>query len=532
MHSHSTPASITPLPDTATVVDFLRQTGAYPESTRHVEVVETHISWIFLTDRFAYKLKKPVRFEFADMSTLAARRDACHEEVRLNRRLAADVYLKVLPVTIAAHGRLALGGTATPVDWVVKMRRLSADQTLDRLIRDNRLSTDQIHLIALMLADFYTQAAPKIVLPEPYHAGIERHVQANAAELARPEHAADPTQVRRIHAAQLRYLRLQRAVFDSRVCDGRIVEGHGDLRPEHIYFEGQRPLVIDCVEFSAELRTLDVADDLSFLAMECDRIGAEQVGRSVIDAYRCRSGDLIPDALLAFYMAYRACVRAKVAALRGRQLSPAERGPTATLLAEYLALADNYIRRLGPPLVVVMHGLMGTGKSTLASALSETLALEVLSTDVVRHELFSRAAQSAGYNEGNYAPQFRARVYDELLSRARQHLERGMSVILDGAFLSEDRRRAAFKLAEQAGAAALLIRCHCDPAEAKQRIAARIEAGQSPSEARPEFFTAQEREDEPSSGWPHVSIDTTMSLSEQIDTVFQHLTIASARKAN
>ena len=332
MQSLTSESTIMPGQSTEDIVDFLRRPAIYPDRTDDVHVIETHISWIFLTDRFAYKLKKPVHFEFVDFSTVIARRKACEEEVRLNRRLAADVYLKVMPVTIGARGQLVLGGEGTPVDWVVTMRRLPAEVTLERLASESRLTREHVNLIATTIADFYTQAAPLIVVPDQYRAAIERHVRANAAELARMEYSVDEAQVRRIHAAQLRFLRLRQSLFDERAIDGRIVEGHGDLRPEHIYLEGNRPLIIDCVEFSPELRRLDVADELSFLAMECDRLGIGWVGSQVIDFYRRRSGDSLPDSLVAFYKAYRACVRAKVAGLRAHQLSPDERGRTVDLL--------------------------------------------------------------------------------------------------------------------------------------------------------------------------------------------------------
>ncbi|HVU87971.1 MAG TPA: hypothetical protein VHD36_11670, partial [Pirellulales bacterium] len=346
---------------------MLADPASYPEAPRKVEVIETHISCVFLTEMVVYKLKKPVRFEFVDFSTAEARRHACEEEVRLNRRLARDTYLGVVPIMRDATGRLALGGDGEAVDWVVAMRRLPAERMLDMRMRDGSVTESDVTDLAQVLGDFYAAAPAMAVDPEDYREELEAHVRANCADLSAATKNDELTRVRRSHAAQLQFLALHAPALNARVRSGRVIDGHGDLRPEHVCLT-EPPVVFDCLEFDARLRRLDVADELSFFVMECDRLGAGRIGRQVRAACLVRCGDAPPAQLLHFYQAYRACVRAKVAALRAKQLSGDARTEARREMADYLRLADEYGRDFSRPLLVVVSGLMGSGKSTLARA--------------------------------------------------------------------------------------------------------------------------------------------------------------------
>jgi aminoglycoside phosphotransferase family enzyme/predicted kinase len=515
-------AEIDEMSGCARVVEMLAQPAAYAERPVRVECVETHISLVFLTDRFAYKLKKPVRFDFLDFSTVALRHAACKEEIRLNRRLAPHVYLDVVPIT-SDHGRLRLGGTGPPVDWVVKMRRLPAERTVDRLIRSGELTDGQVHQIGLLLTDFYQQLPPVALRTDEYRREIEAHVLGNRDELMNTRHGLDANVARRVHEAQLRFLRLCPELLDDRVCDGRIVDGHGDLRPEHIYLAPQ-PTVIDCLEFNAELRQLDVADELSFLAMECAALDAERVGDAIIKHYRERSGDQPGAELLSFYKCYRACVRAKVWALRAEQLDGDARQTALESAARYLRLADRYRAQLGSPLMLVVRGLTGTGKSTLAAAVAGSLGIELLQTDAIRRELFGPSASPADYDAAIYEPQNRARVYDEMFRRAESLLAAGFSVVLDGTFLAADARSRAVALADRYRACPLLVRCHCPDELAAERIESRLATGRSISESRPNILARQKQADEPDPpGLRSVAVDTAQAVPEIIAAVFGEL---------
>jgi aminoglycoside phosphotransferase family enzyme/predicted kinase len=499
------------------LVDLLLRPAVYPERPGRVELVETHISWVFLTDRFVYKLKKPVRFDFLDYSTPEARQRACRDECQLNQRLAPDVYLGVLPITIDYKGRIVIGGSGRAIDWLVKMRRLPADRMLDELIRTGRLGDAESERLAGWLAGHYHRLSPIFMEAGDYRAAIERHVRSNRAELLSAQHGLPTELIKRCHAAQLRFLVLDKAQFAARVCDGRIVDGHGDLRPEHVCLDAE-PIVFDCVEFNAELRRVDVADELAFLAMECEHLGAERVGQRILDAYRQQSHDHFSAALEKFYKCYRACVRAKVAALAAAQ-APA---PTADRRAlGYLALADRYAAQLGPPTVIVVGGLMGSGKSTLACSLAELLGSEWLSTDAIRRELLGASPAPAAFGEGLYSPELRTQVYNELFQRTELLLRAQVSVVLDGTFLTAAQREAAMGLARAAGAVPLVVRCACPAEVAMERIEQR--AAGSLSEARRDLYAAQQSGEEPFDGGNILTVDTTMPLRVQESAVLDAL---------
>ncbi|MBI2826288.1 MAG: AAA family ATPase [Planctomycetia bacterium] len=512
----------------AAVRRLLAEPGTYPDRPSKVDLIETHISCVFVTDQLVYKLKKPVHFEFVDFSTALARHTACEEEVRLNRRLAPHVYLDVLPITEGAGGGLALGGSGTPIDWVVRMRRLPIERTLEARVRAGILSPDEVAALARVLGDFYAKAPPLAIDPNEYRGAIEAHVRANLRDLAENPNADQRDRSRAVHAAQLEFLTLRPAVFDARVEAGAIIDGHGDLRPEHCCLTDP-PVVFDCLEFDPRLRRLDVADELAFLAVECQRLGAAWVGEQVLEACLARRGDRPPDALVAFYKSYRACVRAKVAVLRAAQLPPDKARHALDEATGYLRLADEHTREFARPIAIVTSGLMGSGKSTLAGALAEKFALDVLSTDAIRRDLFGAPDERADYAAGRYAPEGRRRVYDELLRRAEATLAARRGVILDATFLSAELLRRAVSMARTAEASALVVRCECPDAVARGRIAARIATGKGLSDARPEFFDEQLAELEAiPPDVPHLMVDTTAPLVERIDAVVARLRAATA----
>lgn len=505
------------------IVQLLQQPTAYAERPKQVQTIETHISWVFLTERYAYKLKKPVSFDFLDFSTAELREQACREELRLNRRLAPDVYIDVAPISPDQFGRLRLGGKGTPIDWVVKMRRLSAEHSLDKLIQTRQLRSSDIHVLARALVEFYGQLPPLTVRIDEYRQQLEQHIHANHHELLTSEYGFSVALLERLHEQQMRLLRLAPELLDDRVRDGRIVEGHGDLRPEHVYFES-RPTIIDCVEFNSELRSLDVLDELAYLAMECDLLGAESIGKQIVSYYQQGSADHAPLEVFGFYKLYRACVRAKVLSLRSLQVA-ADIGQSLLEQAErYLQLATNYCNTLGPPLLVVVRGLPGSGKSTLARALTESLKIELLQTDAIRRELFKPPLDDAGYGEQHYNPRAREQVYQEMFRRASNLLDARQSVVLDGTFLSTEQRRRAVKLALKHDSKPLIVRCTCPKDVSLGRIVTRQASGTSLSEARPDFFDKQEQAEEPDpSGLPVLTVNTTEGLPTLQRYVFTRL---------
>jgi aminoglycoside phosphotransferase family enzyme len=297
------------------VVAFLHRREAYREATTTVTAIETHMSWVFLTDAYAYKLKKPIRTGGLDLSTPQRRRANCDEEVRLNRRLAPEVYLGVLALTRHADGTLALDGTGEPIDWLVRMRRLPAAKMLDLVITGAGASAaeGEVRATARHVAHFYRTAPPEAISGPGYRAALAEGTRQDARELTQARYGLPRGRVEVLANAQLAMLAAHPSLFDRRADAGRIVEGHGDLRPEHI-FVGSPPAVIDCLEFDRSLRLLDPSDELSFLSLECERLGDARVGEWFLDAYREATGDAPPPSLLHFYRVYRALRRSTIAA--------------------------------------------------------------------------------------------------------------------------------------------------------------------------------------------------------------------------
>lgn len=327
---------------TAAKVALLRQTGSYPDHPQVVEVIETHMSWVFLTLDFAYKLKKPVRYDYLDFRTLAARKHYCEEEVRLNHRLAGSVYLAVVPLALNASGAVQLDGEGTPVDWLVKMRRLPANRMLDWVLSHGTATAEDAREVATRLGEFYLTLPPAPVAADEYRSRLGREIEECEHELCVPAFAQPVAQVRKICLAQRRLLEQNPLLFDRRVEEGRIVEGHGDLRPEHVCLV--QPLaIIDCLEFSREFRTLDTASEIGFLALECERLGAPDFAGILIGAYSEVTGDRLGAALLHFYQSCSACVRAKITVWHLREAIYRDSPKWLERANRYLQLAEQHM---------------------------------------------------------------------------------------------------------------------------------------------------------------------------------------------
>ena len=292
-------------------VAFLSDPASYPHQPKSVERIETHMSWVFLTDRFVYKLKKPIRLAFLDFRSLDARRRNCETEVALNRRLAHDVYLGTVAITRSKVGTLELGGDGEAVDWLVKMRRLPSAQMLDQAIRNGTVRDSDIERVATLLATFYKGATPIEMSGADYRADFRARIDSDLEILEDPCFNLPHDIVARVTDKQRHYLESAAAVFDRRAADNRLIEAHGDLRPEHVCL-GDPPHIIDCLEFKRSFRILDPVDELAFLSMECDFLGADFIQPVLFRTYRTLTGDNPPAALISFYKSYRACLRAKL----------------------------------------------------------------------------------------------------------------------------------------------------------------------------------------------------------------------------
>lgn len=333
-----------PKPASADKLAFLRWPGAYADAPREVSTRETHMSWLFLAGNRVYKLKKPVRFPFLDFSTLARRELACRAELALNRRLARDVYLGVAPLT-AGPGGLSIGGDGIVVDWLVVMRRLREAGTLEHAIVSGSLQQTQLDDLVSVLTRFYRIARRVFISPDRHLAGWRRNLAFNRRVLLEPRLRLPAGLIRYIDGVQRRFLAERGALLRQRAVGRHIVDGHGDLRPEHIWLD-HAVRIIDCLEFNPSLRAVDPLDEVAFLCLECERLGsrwaADYLRRRMSRALRARADD----PLFPFYRCYRATLRASLAIAHLLEPDPRTPEKWPPLAETYLRFAQADARRL------------------------------------------------------------------------------------------------------------------------------------------------------------------------------------------
>ena len=305
------------------------------------------MSWVFLTGERAYKLKKPVKYPFLDFSTLSAREADCREEVRLNRRLAPDVYLGVMPLALGADGQLALGDKGEIVDWLVMMRQLPADKMLDHAITHATVTPSQINAVAELLSRFYRALEPADLTPEEYVTHFAREQETNHSLLSDERFDLPETAVNTVLSRIEAIITSEPELLMLRARDGRIVDGHGDLRPDHVCLSAP-PVIIDCLEFNRNFRLVDPFDELAFLSMECERLGAPYIGTTLISQCAEQLGDNPSERLLAFYTAFRACLRARLALAHLLEPDPRYPEKWLPLAGSYLAIAERASVTLDP----------------------------------------------------------------------------------------------------------------------------------------------------------------------------------------
>lgn len=508
------------------LVAALAQPGAYPWQPAAVELVETHVSWVFLAGDRVVKVKRPVVYPFVDFRDLASRHRSCQEEVRLNRRLADDVYLDVVPIVQTAGG-VRVGGEGEPVEWATLMRRLPATGMLDARLRADDVPADLGERLAARLVPFHRDQCPPCGTGPETAAAATRIVSENLAELS-PFAATfrGPGQFALVALAMRAFMAEQAGLLQRRAADGWIREGHGDLRCEHICLEASGAVqIFDCVEFNRDLRCADVASDLAFLLMDLVRLGAAGAAGDLLAAYRAAGLDL-PEALLRLSWAHRALVRAKVACLK---LKDAETEAAATALrvkaADYVDLATAACLTVRPALIV-MTGLSGTGKSTVARRVARALGAPLFASDVVRKQLAGvDGAAPAAWREGIYRPEWSNATYDRLFALAEVELAADKPAVLDAAFLAAEQRAGAAALAARRGVPLLIIETVCDEPTVAARLEARTAAGASPSDATLATYQQQRATLDASpppipTGALTVRVDTTGDVPISLDRMF------------
>jgi uncharacterized protein len=520
-------ASVT---DETALVEGLLHSEAYPWRPAAVELVETHVSWVFLSGDRVVKVKKPVSYGFVDHTTLESRRRSCENEVRLNRRLTDGVYLGVVPIVRGAAG-YRVDAKGTPVEWATLMRRLPAEGMLDALLAAGESLPHLDGRIAERLIPFHRNGAAFCEGPaDEVAAAASAVVTENLTELEPfASEPLGPAQLGLVAEALRGFIAESRDLLHDRAASGWIREGHGDLRVEHVCLEGSGEIqIFDCVEFSRSLRCADVASDLAFLLMDLERLGAQEAAGALVARYRTAGVDL-PDALLRFYKAHRALVRAKVACLRRRaRADVAERAGLVADAADYLDLATAAAVTVRPALIA-MTGLSGTGKSTVAAALARALDAPIFASDVVRKELSGEAGPAPmAWEQGLYAPERVEATYERLIGLATQALAASHTAILDATFLEGKRRERLAAVSRSAGVPLVLVETVCEEEAAVGRILMRARRGDSRSDATVEVYRRQRAAALASpppvpSGAVHVLVETDAGGPVDLDPVLAAL---------
>ena len=473
------------------LIEALLQPEAYDHPVEEIQLLQTHISWILLTGPYAYKIKKPVDLGFVDFSTLARRRQFCQEELRLNRRLAPDLYVGLRSI----HGpreRAHLQGSGPEIEVAVQMHQFCQQDLLPALLRRGLPAQQLLALIEDLgerLAAFHADA--QVAPTDSDYGTAERVHQPALANLAVLERLRprDPRLPPLRHWSEAEAQGLAE-LFEQRRRSGRVREAHGDLHLGNLVLHNGRIAVFDCLEFSASLRWIDVISDIAFLAMDLRRRRHSLLAAALLNRWLEASGDYPGLATWPWYVTYRALVRAKVTALRLEQqgnTAPELEGRQGRAdLDAYLHLAGAQQRHHRRPLLLLTHGVTGSGKSHWARQLARRLGWLQIRSDVERRRLFGRGGEPCGMRlEGDpYSPAASERLYRERLSHCcRAALEAGFSVICDATFLKRWQRRHFQELASSAAAGFAILACPCSLELARARIARRRELGLDPSEA-------------------------------------------------
>jgi aminoglycoside phosphotransferase family enzyme/predicted kinase len=469
--------------DLAHFIAELSLTSVFPRPVTQVEVRQTHISIVLLADEVVYKIRKPVKLPFVDFSTLELRKRDCDAEIRLNSRLAPDVYLGVVPIVRQADG-LRIEGNGLPIEWAVKMRRLSDHDTLASRLERDQITAAQIDTLGRQLAAFHAAAerSPRIA-----EFGRTEVVAANArGNFAQTHGQIDVTISRsvfeRIERKTEECLARLEPLLERRAARGVPCDAHGDLRADHVYFlddeHGREPrtVVIDCLEFNDAFRYSDPVADMAFLAMDLQFARREDLAAAFVTSYFAASGDDEGRELLPFYVAYRAAVRAKVEGLKAAEteVPQADRTEARTRATGYWLLA---LAALEPPerrpALVLLGGLPGSGKSTLAAQLVAQENFHLVRSDVVRKELAGKAGTESSPNifgTGLYAAEWNDRTYAECLARTESLLRAGGRVLVDASFREDQRRRQFLQLADRLHVSARFLVCEAPAGVIRRRL--------------------------------------------------------------
>jgi uncharacterized protein len=456
------------------LIKALSEAGAYDHQVAAVSIIETHISWVLLTGQYAYKIKKPVNFGFLDFSTLEKRRFFCYEELRLNQRLAAELYLDVVPIT-GSTDQPKMGGAGEAIEYAVKMIQFPAGYTLSERAEYGQLVSDEIDQITGIVADFH-EIIEKAEEASPYGSSeCIKHWFVENFEHIRPLLADEK------HKQQLQAIQNwgneewanKAGLMLLRKRQGYVRECHGDLHLSNMTLINGKVTLFDCIEFNPKLRWIDVISEVAFLLIDLLHFGYDRFAYRLLNHYLQRTGDYQGMAVLRYYLVYRALVCAKVSLLRhAQQLNDAAYNQACLKYSQFANLAEHFTQA-SRTLVIITHGYSGSGKSTFAGQLAEKIGALQIRSDIERKRLFGFRAQEhtgSGINNGFYTQEAGRKTYLHLAACAKTVVEAGFSVIIDAAFLKTEQRDLFRQLADECGVQFLIVDFQASDEELCRRV--------------------------------------------------------------
>ncbi len=483
--------------ETEQMIAGLCRPEAYSHGPECVDLVQTHISWVFLAGDLVFKVKKPVDYGFLDFTSLEKRRHFCGEEVRLNRRLCPDLYLGVEPLTLDGEGRVRMGGPGEPLDYAVKMKRMPSDGMMLEKLDRGEVGQETMDVLAGLLADFYRLAETGGTVDEfGSREVIKFNTDENFAQTADyVDVALSEERFGRIRSFTDSFLEERGDLLERRIRGGYIRDCHGDLHMANICL-GEKVWIFDCIEFNERFRFSDVASDLAFLAMDLDFRGRPELAERLVERYVELSGDKELPELLDFYKCYRAYVRGKINCFTFDQPAvPAiERERALDQARRYFALAYRYAGGVRRPGITAFFGLMGSGKSNWARETGRRRGALVITSDRVRKQMAGLSPLTRMYvpfGEGLYSAEASKKVYEIMHRAAGKLAGAGLDVILDASYMKAAEREALARTAREAGADLTFVYTEASDESILARLKKREDSGRSVSDGREEIFAAQ-----------------------------------------
>lgn len=482
------------------VLKSLLKPDSYPEPTTGVELVQTHVSWIFLTDSHAYKIKKPVDLGFLNFSTIDRRRFYCNEEIKYNRRLCPDIYEGVAELR-QTNGGAGFRGNGRILDYAVKMKRLPAAGMLDRLVNNNAVSTTEIRDVARVIAEFHRTIPTSPAISEYGRPDrIRFNWTENFDQTAAFENTTLPASERAVMRSWVASFMDDHAdIFTKRIAGGFIRECDGDIHLENICLTEGKVYIFDCIEFNERFRCCDTAADVAFLLMDLDYRGRQDLSEVVLSAYIDASGDNGVLSVLDFYKIYRAFVRGKIESLCSIDMGidQQQRSNATAKAIRYFRLARGYIERLRlRPSLFITCGLMGCGKSTLVTQLSYELGIAAFNSDTTRKQMVGIPPETpvcSAFGQGLYSDQTTHDTYNELLKLAEGELAAGRSVIIDACFIHRNTRLLFANLAGRYASRFVILFVSCSEPINRRRLSERLATTRPASDGRNELLSNQRK---------------------------------------